>query len=121
MRLRVGLSTDVDEKDQELQNILTAIVTGEIHPMVNTVELIEYDTCLVPPATGALWSNRSQNANFTLLQDKLQRLRDSCLEGLDQNWDCTTDEGREPFEWMADDVEFLAKTFGIPLKEYRPI
>lgn len=45
----------------------------------------------------------------------LLNLRDSCLEGLDGTWDCSTDEGREGFESMADDCEEIAKLLDLKL------
>jgi len=48
----------------------------------------------------------------------LTRLRDSCLDGLLQIWDCSNDEGRESFEPMANDCEELAKILGIELEPF---
>jgi len=52
------------------------------------------------------------------MKDILTRLRNSCLEGLAQVWDCSTDEGRESFEPMADDCEELANLLGIELEPF---
>jgi len=39
------------------------------------------------------------------VEDLLFSVRNSCIEGLDGTWDCSTDEGRESFEPMADDLD----------------
>lgn len=48
----------------------------------------------------------------------LTTLRDSCREGEDGTWDCSTDEGKESFLYMSDDCEKIAKLLGIELKPY---
>ncbi len=48
----------------------------------------------------------------------LTRLRNSCLEGFFGTWDCTTEEGREGFEAMADSCELIAAALGIVLPEF---
>jgi hypothetical protein len=48
----------------------------------------------------------------------LTTLRDSCREGEDGTWDCSTDEGKEGFIYMADDCEKIAKLLDINLKPY---
>lgn len=48
----------------------------------------------------------------------LTRLRNSCLEGLTQLWDCSTDEGRESFGPMANECEDLAKMLDIELEPF---
>lgn len=48
----------------------------------------------------------------------LQMLRDSCLQGEDGSWDCSTDEGREGFVPMAEDCEEIAKLLDIELEPY---
>lgn len=55
---------------------------------------------------------------LTLLKDRLECLRNSCMEGFDGTWDCSTDEGREGFEPMAEDCEEIAKLLGITLSDY---
>lgn len=52
------------------------------------------------------------------MKDILTRLRNSCLEGLQQIWDCSTDEGRESFGPMADECEELAKLLGVELEPF---
>lgn len=49
----------------------------------------------------------------------LQTVRDSCYEGEDGTWDCSTDEGKEGFLAMAEQLESLAEMFEIKLKEYQ--
>lgn len=53
-----------------------------------------------------------------LIQEHLQALRDSCYQGFDGSWDCSTDEGKEGFNAMADSVEEVAKMLEIDLKPY---
>ena len=48
----------------------------------------------------------------------LTTLRDSCREGEDGTWDCSTDEGKEGFLYMSDDCEKIAELLGIELKPY---
>ncbi len=48
----------------------------------------------------------------------LERLRNSCLEGLDGTWDCSTDEGREAFQYMAEECEEVARLLDLKLEEY---
>jgi hypothetical protein len=50
----------------------------------------------------------------------LQALRDSCLQGEDGSWDCSTDEGKEGFQVMAVDCEVIAEELGITLTPYEP-
>lgn len=54
----------------------------------------------------------------TTFYEKLTRLRNSCQQGLDGTWDCSTDEGREGFEPMIDSCEEIAEMLGIELPEY---
>jgi hypothetical protein len=54
-------------------------------------------------------------AELDSIKKLLVGLRNSCLEGLDGTWDCSTDEGREGFEPMADDCEEIAKLLNIKL------
>ncbi len=44
-------------------------------------------------------------------------LINSCQEGLDGTWDCSTEEGRESFEPMYEDARALAKHFGVDISE----
>jgi len=53
------------------------------------------------------------------IQQALQRLYDSSFDGLTQKWDCSTDEGREGFEFMADDCSEIAHFLGLALEEYK--
>ena len=46
------------------------------------------------------------------VRDSLVALYKSCREGYDGTWDCTTDEGREGFKAMADDVARMADELG---------
>jgi hypothetical protein len=48
----------------------------------------------------------------------LTTLRDSCREGEDGTWDCSTDEGKEGFLYMSEDCEAIAKLLDINLKPY---
>lgn len=54
------------------------------------------------------------------VKNLLQALRDSCKEGNDGSWDCSTDEGREGFQIMAVDCEVIAEELGIELAPYEP-
>lgn len=54
-------------------------------------------------------------AELDSIKKLLVDLRNSCLEGLDGTWDCSTDEGRESFEPMADNCEEIAKLLNIKL------
>jgi hypothetical protein len=58
--------------------------------------------------------------NISRITHLLNRLRDSCLEGLDGTWDCSTEEGREAFQYMSDDCEEIAAFLNIKLEEYQP-
>jgi len=53
------------------------------------------------------------------IKELLQLVRDSCLEGEDGTWDCSTEEGREGFIYMSDDCEKIAKLLGIELEPYQ--
>jgi len=53
------------------------------------------------------------------LKELLDTLRSSCEEGLDGTWDCSTDEGREGFNAMADNCVDIALILGIKLKPYK--
>ena len=50
-----------------------------------------------------------------IISEELETLRNSCLEGLDETWDCSTKEGREGFQPMADSCEKIAAILGIDL------
>lgn len=52
------------------------------------------------------------------LKELLDVLRSSCEEGLDGTWDCSTAEGREAFNSMADNCVDMALILGIKLKPY---
>ena len=48
---------------------------------------------------------------------RLETLRNSCLEGLDGTWDCSTDEGKDGFQAMANSVDEVARLLSIKLPE----
>lgn len=54
-------------------------------------------------------------------QKEVQRmfvaLINSCAEGRDGTWDCSTEEGRESFLPMEEDARALAKHFGVDISE----
>ena len=52
------------------------------------------------------------------IKELLIAVRDSCYEGVDGTWDCSTDEGKESFIPMADDCEEIASLLGIELPEH---
>jgi len=52
------------------------------------------------------------------IRDILTRLRNSCNEGRNEIWDCSTPEGREAFEPMEDDCEEIATLLGIELRPF---
>jgi len=58
-------------------------------------------------------------AELDSIKKLLLDLRNSCLEGLDGAWDCSTEEGREGFESMADDCEEVANLLKLKLEEYK--
>jgi hypothetical protein len=45
--------------------------------------------------------------------ENFEAVYDSCVEGLSGEWDCSTEEGREGFRAMMDNLESLAKRFHI--------
>lgn len=51
------------------------------------------------------------------VKEGLQLLLQSCREGQCGSWDCTTDEGREGFDAMADGVLEIAKVLGLELED----
>ena len=55
------------------------------------------------------------------LKKKLVTLWMSCEMGHDGTWDCSTDEGKEAFLDMEDDIESIMKTLGIKVdtEEFR--
>ena len=52
------------------------------------------------------------------IKELLIALRDSCYEGADGSWDCSTDVDKESFILMADDCEEIASLLGIELPEH---
>lgn len=52
------------------------------------------------------------------IKKNLESLRNSCHEGLDGVWDCTTDEGREGFSAMVYSCHKIAELLKIELDEY---
>lgn len=63
--------------------------------------------------------NNKQMKNKKKLKELLETLRNSCEEGLDGTWDCSTAEGREAFTYMADNCVDIALLLGIKLKPYK--
>jgi len=57
--------------------------------------------------------------NKKQLKELLDVLRHSCEEGLDGTWDCSTAEGKEGFNNMADNCVDIALILGIKLKPYK--
>lgn len=53
------------------------------------------------------------------IKDLLTWVRNSCLEGEDGSWDCSTDEGKEGFIYMAENCEDIANLLDIKLEPYR--
>lgn len=53
------------------------------------------------------------------VKDLLTWVRNSCLEGEDGSWDCSTDEGKEGFIYMAENCEDIAKLLEIELDPYK--
>lgn len=60
----------------------------------------------------------NKEINLEKVKDLLTWVRNSCLEGEDGSWDCSTDEGKEGFICMADNCEDIAKELGIELEPY---
>ncbi len=54
-----------------------------------------------------------------LLKQLLNDLRDSCEQGLDGTWDCSTDEGKEGFGAMSEACDKIAHLIGVELKPYK--
>ena len=52
-------------------------------------------------------------AELNSIKKILINLRNSCLEGLSGTWDCSSDEGRESFQPMAESCEEIAKLLNI--------
>ena len=77
----------------------------------------ELDTVLGNMAVNGFMGNLKEVEETTIFE-KLTRLRNSCQEGLDGTWNCSTDEGRDSFEPMIDDCEEIAKMLGIELPDY---
>jgi len=61
---------------------------------------------------------RTDAMDVQRIKELLIALRDSCYEGVDGTWDCSTDEGKESFIPMADDCEEIASLLGIELPEH---
>jgi len=61
------------------------------------------NTARVPAAAGSERMTAEERLRI------LRRLRSSCLEGYDGRWDCTTDEGRESFLPMVDELDLLIR------------
>lgn len=57
-------------------------------------------------------------SDYKYLCDLLVALRNSCYEGEDGTWDCTTDEGRESFIPMAESCETIARLLKVEMPEY---
>ncbi len=48
--------------------------------------------------------------------DELRTLRESCMEGLNGDWDCSTAEGREGFLPMIDGIDRLLAGLSSPIQ-----
>ena len=62
-----------------------------------------------------LQDQRTDTMDVQRIKELLIALRDSCYEGVDGSWDCSTDEGKESFIPMADSCEEIASLLGIEL------
>ena len=65
-----------------------------------------------------LQDQRIDTMDVQRIKELLIVLRDSCYQGEDGTWDCSTDEGKESFIPMADSCEEIASLLGIELPEY---
>jgi hypothetical protein len=65
-----------------------------------------------------LQDQRTDTMDVQRIKELLIALRDSCYEGVDGSWDCSTDEGKESFIPMADSCEEIASLLEIELPEY---
>jgi hypothetical protein len=65
-------------------------------------------------------ANKGHDTDLGKVKFLLTIVRNSCMEGLDGTWDCTTDEGKEGFLPMAEDIEKAARELGIDLPPYYP-
>ena len=57
-------------------------------------------------------------AELDTAKELLQALRNSCYEGLDGTWDCSTDDGKEGFDDMALICHKIAEILKIQLDDY---
>jgi len=62
--------------------------------------------------------SNSKEVDLDDLRGLLLPLRDSCGEGFNQTWDCSTSEGREGFISMLNDCERVMRELGIKYSEY---
>jgi hypothetical protein len=54
---------------------------------------------------------------FDLLQDALSTVITSCDEGYEGTWDSGSDEGRDGFLAMKDELNLVAKTLGMEVSQ----
>lgn len=71
-----------------------------------------------PKTTTMAKTSLKKKVDIAKLKTLLTAVRNSCEEGLDGSWDCTTNEGRESFEAMSVDCEEIAAELGVKLKPY---
>ena len=62
--------------------------------------------------------NKMDNNTKDKVKEILTLLRNSCKEGEDGTWDCSTDEGKEGFLYMSEDCEEIDNLLNIELKPY---
>jgi hypothetical protein len=70
------------------------VICAQLHE-----KLLSFKESLLPELVEKLWEERVANVKSNLVS-----LHNSCREGEDGEWDCTTDEGKKGFDAMADDV-----------------
>ena len=51
------------------------------------------------------------------LQYALSLISTSCQEGADGTWDCNSEEGRDGFNYLINELDFVAKTLDIEIEK----
>lgn len=54
-----------------------------------------------------------------VIKSELETLYNSCVEGFTGEWDCSTSEGKEAFQPMADGIQEIANRLGIELEDLK--
>jgi len=102
----------------DVQNVTESMGTGETFYAIKGEDGVLINRAarwFTKPTKGKM----KKRPKITTMKSKLEILRNSCMEGLDGTWDCSTIERREGFESMVEVCKELAELLDIKLAPYK--